>query len=141
MALVAGAVAVAGLGSAWLYGGREHRTDSPLERRVREFWDAKIDGDLAKAYSLEAASQTGEVDLTGYVRKRSAAVKYLDYDIKSVDERDEKANVEIAFTYEFRYPRGGDLRSTSHLRETWMKLNGTWYRETKTGPAPLAATR
>jgi hypothetical protein len=138
--LAAGAVVVAGLGSASLYLGSRHQSSGPLEDRVREFWDAKVDGDLARAYSLEAASQTGQVDLSGYVRKRSSTIKYLGYDIKSIQENADRARVDVEFKYEFRSPRGSELKSTSRIRESWMKLNDTWYRETKTGPAPLVAT-
>ena len=132
---------VASVGAAYLYQNRLSASSGVLESRVRQFWDAKVAGDLAKAYSLEAASRTGAIDLGGYVRKRSAAIRYQRYDIKSIAERDDAADVEVEIAYQLRYPQAGELSSGSRTTERWLKLDGEWYRETKVSPDPVRATR
>lgn len=141
LVLVGLGVVMASVGAGYLYWSRHGASSDTLESRVRQFWDAKVAGDLTKAYALEAASQTGEIDLGGYLRKRSPAVRYREYSIKSISEQGDWANVEVEFSYQLRYPRAGDISSATRTRERWLKLNGTWYRETKVSPAPLTASQ
>ncbi len=130
-------VAVAGVASAGLYYVKTRPDPAILESRVRAFWDAKVSGDLVKAYALEAASQTQSVDLGSYLRKRTPALKYLDYKIESIKEDGDEAQVKVAISYSVTYPKAAGLRGSSRSNEKWRKLNGAWFRETKTGPAPI----
>lgn len=132
-------VAVAGVASAGLYYVKTRPDPANLESRVRTFWDAKVNGDLVKAYALEAASQTNSVDLGSYLRKRTPALKYLDYTIESIQESGDDARVKVGISYSVTYPKAAGLRGTSRSNEKWRKLNGAWFRETKAGPAPIVA--
>jgi hypothetical protein len=141
LVLVGLGVVVASVGAAYLYHAKYAARPDDLESRVRRFWDAKVEGDLAAAYALEQASQTGAVDLGSYLRKRSPAMRYVGYEITSIQQNGETADVEVEFSYQIRYPHAGDVNSATRGRERWVMLNGSWFRETKAAPAPLTPTQ
>ena len=132
LAATIGVVVVAMMAGASMYRGKFRGPTDRLEDRVSSFWDAKVAGDLVRAYSYEVASQTGKVDLGSYLRSRSPAVKYLRYKITSTKEEADGAEVEVQVVYTLQYPRSSDITSDTRVHDRWLKVNGAWFRETKT---------
>jgi hypothetical protein len=135
-------VVIASVAGSSFYCSRPSTVPGRLEDRVRQFWDAKVAGDWEKAYSFEAASKTGGMGLGQYLRMRTPMLKYVGYEIVSMEEKGDRAGVEVAISYTVRYPLSRDISSSLRAHEAWLKVDGIWYHETVAGPGfPVTANQ
>lgn len=103
-----------------------------LEKRVNQFWEARVKGDFDDAYRYERISQT----LKGYSKEEyikhavSSKVTIQSFkikDIKLISDDTAEVYLEIVFKLE---PIGGiDIKNpiTSNTKDKWVKIDGKWY--------------
>ena len=106
-----------------------------LRERVKQRWDALLQRDFKAAYRFETPAYRREhtekefsSEFGSMVVWHVATVKELRYD------RPQEAEVLIALDYSFPMPSGNDARTTGFFRETWVFLDGEWWRRNDRQP-------
>ena len=101
----------------------------PLEQRVAAFWKARIQGDDMTAYQYEIYAHTGKMTLAQYLRARSPAVTYQDYEIDAIQEQKNEALVKVKTQFQMTVPGLFDRQAGTVLKERWVRLDDArWYR-------------
>ncbi len=114
----------------------------PLEQRVTNFWEARLQDDDLTAYQYEAYTRTGTMTATQYVRRRSPLLKYTEYAINEIQEQEDEALVKVGIKYQLTVPGMTELSLDSVVKERWARLDdGQWYRNNgkDTQPKPSRA--
>jgi hypothetical protein len=103
-----------------------------LEKRVNQFWEARVKGDFDEAYRYERISQT----LKGYSKQEyikhafSGGVTLQSFkikDIKLIDDDTAEVYLEVVFKLN---PTGGiDIKTPiqADSKDKWVKIDGQWY--------------
>jgi len=101
-----------------------------LEKRVKTYWDARMDGDAAKMYKLEDPDiiKEAELTLTGYIQSKSPAVVDRKYEVKGLEiVNPEKVRVFIILEAFVNLPQVMKEEKVV-IRDIWQKKQGEWYR-------------
>jgi len=102
------------------------RTES-LESRVNAYWQARIQGEVEKAFTFEVP---GSKDKAAYLKELlTAPIVYTEKTIVAITENGNEAEVKL----QMKYLLSGLAQSvTSSTAEKWVKLRGQWYRQPQT---------
>lgn len=117
-----------------------------LEARVSDFWAALVKSDYATAYTLFDPYFRRRMRATDYVAQ-SGRVKQLEFKVLGTKIEGNVARVIVQFTYEIpelRLPRGGTYSrppTTTRIEETWLHIDGDWYKEYRNEIGDFAYTR
>jgi len=99
-----------------------------LEEQVREYWEARIKGDVEQAYALEVP---GALDKPAYLNKLlKSPIVFKAYTIKSIKENGDQAEVELRM--EYLLP-GLARPASSTMVDEWVKVHGRWYHKPPAG--------
>jgi hypothetical protein len=105
---------------------------TPLEERVKAFWDARVAGDDLKAYNYEIFAKNGEMSASQYVRARTPTLRYKSYQIKKIEVQGDQATITMDLYYQLIIPTRSELPLSMERTEKWLRLeDGQWYREIK----------
>jgi hypothetical protein len=99
-----------------------------LGERVREYWEARIKGQVEKSFEFEAP---GAIDKSAYLKwMLTAPVAFTSYSIKTIKEDNNKAVVELHM--EYLLP-GLSRPVSSSMSEEWVRVKGQWYHHLPVG--------
>jgi len=117
-----------------------------LEARVADFWGALVKGDYETAYALFDPYFRRRMPVTDYVGQ-SGRVKQRDFKILDAQMEGKVARVAVEFSYEIpalKLPRGGTYSKPPTLtrsEETWIFIDGDWYKEYRNEVGDFSFTR
>ncbi|EXJ16520.1 sialidase family protein [Imhoffiella purpurea] len=120
--------------------------EARLEARVTDFWGALVKADYEKAYALFDPYFRRRMPVTQYVGQ-SGRVKQLDFNVLDTNIEGRVARVAVELTYEIpelRFPRGGTYSrppTRTRLEETWIFIDGDWYKEYRNEIGDFSFTR
>lgn len=99
-----------------------------LRQQAEAFWQARVEGDLIKAYEFESAKVTGKPTLQQYIRKSS-----LVYRKATVTEVRRQSDSEALVSVELEYQIPTFTNKPLHtvLEDRWVLMEGSWLH----GPA------
>jgi hypothetical protein len=103
--------------------------EQALRERAQERWNAVVDRDFSRAYAFEAPDYRAAHTAKEYARKFGGAVEWHLATVKSVryDSQD-KAMVEVALEVSFPLGMGDEARTEVSLDDTWVFVEGQWWR-------------
>jgi hypothetical protein len=97
-----------------------------LRERVMAYWNYRVSRELDKAYAYEYP--LGKTDLTKYVQVNSNPMMgYKSYEIKTIREKDEVADVELLIVPWVKVPGAKPLEHATTITDRWVKLEKVWY--------------
>ena len=97
----------------------------PLEQRVREYWEARQINDIPTYYRLESAALPGG-GLTPDKYRAIAGLPVREVKVLNIKVENDRAEVKIEGKIEV-----GALGWTPQtVTDTWVLVNGEWYRQT-----------
>jgi len=106
-----------------------------LSERVRKRWEALVKRDFATAYTYETPEYRKENSVQRFgaqfgslVRWHMATVKEVRYD------REDEATVKIMLDYSFDLPTDETARTTSVIREQWVRIDDSWWHRDERHP-------
>lgn len=117
-----------------------------LEQRVAAFWSALLNADYPAAYALFDPYFRLRMRESDYVAQ-SGRVKHHRFQIKDVDIQGQVAQITVEFVYEIpqmTLPLGGTYtrpETPAAVRETWVFIDGQWYKEYRNEIGDFAFTR
>ena len=101
-----------------------------LRERVRQYWDARVRGDLLATYTLHEPAFRRAVPLTGFLQGRGAT-KVLEYEALGERIEGELGIVKVKMKSTVTHPRL--IRpvepSWAEFEEQWVRVDGEWYRK------------
>ena len=101
-----------------------------LRERVRQYWDARVRGDLLATYTLHEPAFRRAVPLTGFLQGRGAT-KVLEYEVLGERIEGELGIVKVKMKSTVTHPRL--IRpvepSWAEFEEQWVRVDGEWYRK------------
>lgn len=121
-------------------------TQERLEQRVTAFWQALLNADSAAAYALFDPYFRLRMRESEYVAQ-SGRVKHHRFQLKDVTLQGNIAQVTVEFVYEIpqmTLPLGGTYarpETPAAVRETWLFIDGQWYKEYHNEIGDFAFTR
>jgi hypothetical protein len=101
-----------------------------LEKRVKTYWDARMDGNAGKMYELEDPDviKDNNLTLSGYIRSKSPAIVDKGYEVKGIEiVNQKKARVFIVLTAFINLPQVMK-EENAVIKDIWQKKQGQWYR-------------
>jgi uncharacterized protein YchJ len=151
VAVGAGIILLAGIGAFYATSsttrpsgfGRIEETLTPseerayLERMAKAYWKARVEGELATAFSFEDPVRQKALGKKGYRRKIDARLNWKEVQVENVRilPGGELADVELVVRYEARVI-GEPIAVTSRATDHWQKLDGQWYHVLETVALP-----
>ncbi len=101
-----------------------------LEKRVKTYWDARMDGNAAKMYELEDPDVIKDAKLTlvGYIQSKSPVIVDKGYEVKGLEiVNPEKVRVFIILHAFINLPQVMK-EDTAVIKDIWQKKQGQWFR-------------
>jgi hypothetical protein len=104
-------------------------TKEALEARCKAYWDLRVKGDWGSIYSCLTPDERKFVTRDKFVRERSQELKYLSYQIESVEVRGNEGTTTAQCKWRVTLPgddlpyRGGETT----LTEYWLFAGDNWY--------------
>jgi len=108
-----------------------------LEQRVNEYWQAKVAGNLGKAFKFEDPVRQKQLGKKGYLRTTGRALEWEEVKVQSIQIRPggELADVRLAVRYHM-YIVGKAMKVNTEAPDYWQKLDGSWYHVLDLVPLP-----
>lgn len=99
-----------------------------LQERVRDYWEARVKGDVEEAYTLEVP---GTIEKPAYQNKLlKSPIVFRAYTIQSIKEDGDQAEVELRMEYILP---GLSRPASSTMLDRWVKVHGRWYHKPPAG--------
>lgn len=120
-------------------------TEARLRERTTQYWQAMQDGQYETAYAFQDPFFRFRRNLKTYL-SNVGRIQYHRFEIKQTAQRGNIAKVEVEIESsvpEFTTPAGKTIsqpRKTMKFVETWVYVNGDWYREFYDGLAERGFT-
>ena len=105
----------------------EQSPEEALRDRARQFWEARVKGDLVEQYGFLEPDAREQITLTGFVRARSA-VNFSSYELEGVEVVGDQGRVRAKATFRMNLPqlsRFGPWTEPAITR--WVRRDGVWY--------------
>lgn len=110
-------------------------TEERLRERIREYWQAMVDGKLDASYGLLDPFFRADPAFAVYKTRTTGTIKYHGFKIKEIDLKGNLAKVALqveASVPKFTLPNGKVYSKPQHwldFTDTWLFLDNNWYRE------------
>jgi hypothetical protein len=104
----------------------------PLEQRVREYWQARVDGNKDLSFQYEHPDQQERLGREKYKRRIDSSIRIKQFSVLKVSsdpDNEEIATVRLGatYTYDFRIPGAKPITVPTHLTDYWQKEGEVWY--------------
>jgi hypothetical protein len=138
--------ALAGLAKADETSAPVGDTESTVRQRVEAFWQAMQDEEYAKVYDLFDPFFRARNSLERYLRT-TGRIAYKGFNVESVDVEGPRAQVKTKIQVQikpFRASTGEKIERPeveTTIDETWLNIDGQWFREFYSESQDLKYTR
>jgi hypothetical protein len=99
-----------------------------LHEQVTKYWEARVKGDVERAYALEAPGTTEKPAYQEKFLKSPVVIRA--YTIQSIKEDGDQAEVELRMEYILP---GLSRPASSTMVDKWTKVHGRWYHKPPAG--------
>ncbi|MBI3304288.1 MAG: hypothetical protein HYZ72_19660 [Deltaproteobacteria bacterium] len=104
------------------------RQAANLHEQVVKYWEARVKGDLERAYTLEVP---GTAEKTAYLtRILKSPIVFRAYTIQSIKEDGDQAEVELRM--EYLLP-GLSQPASSTMVDKWVRVHSRWHHKLPAG--------
>lgn len=124
---IAGALAALAVLSGCAAMG-EKKPEQQVQERAATFWKARTSADMKTAYGLLTPAYRGLRTEQDFARKVGSAAHITRSEVAKVTCEPEKCTANIALTAKPSVPNLNLPEITSYMDETWLLVDGQWWR-------------
>lgn len=108
-------------GVGWLESTGMLGQDRLVRSRVEGYWQARLEGDLAKMAGFEHPEQQWSAD--------PKMLETAKYEIRSIEIDGDEAVAVVAFTARLKDPKLSRFNREIVANDRWIRYEGNWHRE------------
>jgi hypothetical protein len=99
-----------------------------LEQRAKEYWEARLKGDLDRAFTLENPVQQKTMGKERYRKNIDSAFKWQKVEVLQTEILAGGELADITIDVQYQAPIADKMITvTSQKKDNWQRFEGTWY--------------